>query len=368
MARAANLIEDKKEKIQYRAEEQHHREETASAVLDHQPEEERQEEEEEEESTLSDTNCVASDLTADHMEAAEQDSLSTTSRATEPGSCSRPFRSEEENWLQLGLGQAKPSGLAAPEPNPRNMVELDLLSAKPTAPGLASLPHASEFPLHPPAFYLHQHGVDGITGFGLRPPEYLWNFRQMPYSSSVAWNVPCSPLPAARPSPSSSLMKIVDAPPRPNSGLWFVLQAEQKQIKELILPQVQKSYLRIKDGKMTVLLIMKYLANKLRLKSESENEKTKHIVNEKKCYRNSVCVLCEPKSTFIALLVGICNAEKGLVTPREWTNALAFTVQSRDMIDVLRSLDLSAGDLAVRFHFPTAEIVLPRPRECTDIV
>ncbi|CAN6472422.1 unnamed protein product [Victoria cruziana] len=223
----------------------------------------------------SDTNCVAySDLTADHMEAAEQDSLSTTSRTTEPGSCSRPFRSEEENWLQLGLGQAKPSGLAAPEPTPRNLVELDLLSGKPAAPGFTSLSHASDFPLHPPAFYLHQHGVDGIAGFGLRPPECLWNFRQMPYSSSVAWNLPCSPLPPARPSPSSSLMKIVDAPPRPNSGIWFVLQAEQKQIKELILPQVQKSYLRIKDGKMTVLLIMKYLANKLRLKSESEVEIT----------------------------------------------------------------------------------------------
>ncbi|KAK6922465.1 hypothetical protein RJ641_012972 [Dillenia turbinata] len=69
--------------------------------------------------------------------------------------------------------------------------------------------------------------------------------------------------------PSSDL-RIIDAPPRPHSGVWFVLQASQNQAKEPFLPQIPKSYLRIKDGRTTVRLLMKYLVNKLRLDSESE--------------------------------------------------------------------------------------------------
>ncbi|KAF9689014.1 hypothetical protein SADUNF_Sadunf01G0047900 [Salix dunnii] len=44
--------------------------------------------------------------------------------------------------------------------------------------------------------------------------------------------------------------------------------------KEPFLPQISKSYLRIKDGRMTVRLLMKYLVSKLRLDSESEIEIT----------------------------------------------------------------------------------------------
>ncbi|KAG8365817.1 hypothetical protein BUALT_Bualt17G0011300 [Buddleja alternifolia] len=40
--------------------------------------------------------------------------------------------------------------------------------------------------------------------------------------------------------------------------------------KELILPQISKSYLRIKDGRMTIRLVIKYLVNKLTLENESE--------------------------------------------------------------------------------------------------
>ncbi|KAK8657316.1 hypothetical protein V6N13_035562 [Hibiscus sabdariffa] len=69
----------------------------------------------------------------------------------------------------------------------------------------------------------------------------------------------------------SSEVRIIDPPRRPHSGIWFMLQASRNQSKEPFLPQIPKSYLRIKDGKMTVRLIMKYLANKLRLDSESEN-------------------------------------------------------------------------------------------------
>ncbi|KAK9113367.1 hypothetical protein Syun_020164 [Stephania yunnanensis] len=53
----------------------------------------------------------------------------------------------------------------------------------------------------------------------------------------------------------ASDMRVIDAPQRPHSGVWFVLQASQNQ-----------------DGRITVRVLMKYVANKLRLSSESEYE------------------------------------------------------------------------------------------------
>ncbi|XP_071929636.1 protein LAX PANICLE 2-like [Coffea arabica] len=51
-----------------------------------------------------------------------------------------------------------------------------------------------------------------------------------------------------------------------------MLQAQQNQAKEPFLPQISKSFLRIKDGGMTIRLVIKYLVNKLKLESESEVE------------------------------------------------------------------------------------------------
>ncbi|KAK1415905.1 hypothetical protein QVD17_31693 [Tagetes erecta] len=68
--------------------------------------------------------------------------------------------------------------------------------------------------------------------------------------------------------------RVINPPRRPHSGVWFMLQASQNQAKEPFLPQIPKSYLRIKDGKMTVGLLIKYLVNKLELQSESEVEIT----------------------------------------------------------------------------------------------
>lgn len=64
--------------------------------------------------------------------------------------------------------------------------------------------------------------------------------------------------------------RVVSPPTRPQIGVWFKLRAAQNQVKEPFLPQIPKSYLRIKDGSMTVGLLMKYLANKLGLDHESE--------------------------------------------------------------------------------------------------
>ncbi|KAI3730787.1 hypothetical protein L1987_61964 [Smallanthus sonchifolius] len=71
-----------------------------------------------------------------------------------------------------------------------------------------------------------------------------------------------------------NVARVVNPPRRPHSGVWFMLQASQNQVKEPFLPQIPKSYLRIKDGRMTVGLLIKYLVNKLELGSESEVEIT----------------------------------------------------------------------------------------------
>ncbi|KAF8046379.1 hypothetical protein N665_3762s0002 [Sinapis alba] len=73
------------------------------------------------------------------------------------------------------------------------------------------------------------------------------------------------------PGPSSEF-RVIDPPKRSHSGLWFLLQASQSQEKEPFLPQVNKSYLRIKDGGITVRLLIKYLMKKLQLDTESEIE------------------------------------------------------------------------------------------------
>ncbi|KAG2565857.1 protein LAX PANICLE 2-like [Panicum virgatum] len=58
------------------------------------------------------------------------------------------------------------------------------------------------------------------------------------------------------------------------AGVWFLLQAAPHQGREPFLPQIPRSYLRIKDGRVTVRLLIKYLAAKLGLEDESEVEIT----------------------------------------------------------------------------------------------
>ncbi|KAJ4757687.1 hypothetical protein LUZ62_068062 [Rhynchospora pubera] len=66
--------------------------------------------------------------------------------------------------------------------------------------------------------------------------------------------------------------RVVSPPRRPEAGVWLVLSAAQSQLKEPLLPQIERSYLRIKDCNMTVRLLMKYLASKLGLRNETEVE------------------------------------------------------------------------------------------------
>ncbi|XP_015895910.3 protein LAX PANICLE 2 isoform X2 [Ziziphus jujuba] len=104
--------------------------------------------------------------------------------------------------------------------------------------------------------------------------------------------------------------RVVSPPRRPHSGIWFMLQASQNQAKQPFLPQIPKNYLRIKDGGMTVRLLIKYLVNKLRLDSESEIEITcrgqqllpfltlQHVRDHIWSRRDAVCLLPDsPTST-----------------------------------------------------------------------
>ncbi|XP_042470355.1 protein LAX PANICLE 2-like [Zingiber officinale] len=67
-------------------------------------------------------------------------------------------------------------------------------------------------------------------------------------------------------------MRVV-SPARSPAGLWFMLQVDRTRGDQRPpLPQIAKSYLRIRDGGMTVRLLMKYIVNKLRLNVEEEAE------------------------------------------------------------------------------------------------
>ncbi|KAI5068523.1 hypothetical protein GOP47_0016868 [Adiantum capillus-veneris] len=60
-----------------------------------------------------------------------------------------------------------------------------------------------------------------------------------------------------------------------NSGFWFVLQAAESQnAGGVVFPQLSARYLRIKDGKLPVSIVKKYLMKKLHLTSEHEVEIT----------------------------------------------------------------------------------------------
>ncbi|PPS00651.1 hypothetical protein GOBAR_AA20009 [Gossypium barbadense] len=195
---------------------------------------------------------VGSDLAANRM--AEDES--TTNSLNEAGSNSKDNNQElelerDEGWLQLGLG-GQPTRYDAnkhyqgdPTARRGGMIELDLLPggmSQQARPLLAPIFHMPDFRAPPP------------------PPSPLMHS----FSSSLFFHHQ-----QGSSSPSSDV-RIIDPPRRPHSGIWFVLQASQNQAKEPFLPQIPKSYLRIKDGKMTVRLLMKYLVNKLRLDSESE--------------------------------------------------------------------------------------------------
>ncbi|GJM95682.1 hypothetical protein PR202_ga12453 [Eleusine coracana subsp. coracana] len=83
--------------------------------------------------------------------------------------------------------------------------------------------------------------------------------------------------------PVGAVVAAAPPPPPHESGTWFLLQAAQNQRREPPLPQIPRSYLRvrlatelvpgspcIRDGRMTVRVVMRYLVNKLGLEDDSQ--------------------------------------------------------------------------------------------------
>lgn len=139
-------------------------------------------------------------------------------------------------------------------------------------PSMPIMPSSSSFtplpPHHPPPS--SSSSSSQTCHSSLRPPlgsYFPTPFHHFPSSSGF------DQYDVAAAGPSSDVtVRVVDPPRRPHSGIWFMLQASQNQGKEPFLPQIPKNYLRIKDGRMTVRLLLKYLVSKLRLESESEIE------------------------------------------------------------------------------------------------
>ncbi|XP_039019897.1 uncharacterized protein LOC120151558 [Hibiscus syriacus] len=241
---------------------------------------------------------------------------SRTNSINEEGSNSKDNNHQQlelertEGWLQLSIGGGQAQATRCdrnkhdqgdPTARREGLVELDLLPGVGSSrqARLAPIFHMPEFrapPRPPPLMHsfstslFFQHQQQGINStFPYHGELNSSSFRPIPINIAAdpsASSSSCSSLVPfgsyfARPFPVQPEMDvagpsldvgIIDPPRRPNSGIWFVLQASENQEKEPFLPQIPKRYLRIKDGKMTVQLLMKYLVNKLRLDSESEVE------------------------------------------------------------------------------------------------
>ncbi|KAG8054083.1 hypothetical protein GUJ93_ZPchr0001g32929 [Zizania palustris] len=181
---------------------------------------------------------------------ADDDAAGTSSRGGGGG------EDDGKDWLQLGLAAATSSSSStAPAVEPPAPTELDLFANK-QYNGRTSSPSMMRPPLFPlPIFrsYHYGHGRYRPTtsGSGSMPPPPPPPF-----------------LPFARPlrSPDDPRVRVISPPRRTEAaGLWLTLLADPDQVREPILPQIPKSYLRIKDSNVKVEVVMKYLASKLGL-------------------------------------------------------------------------------------------------------
>ncbi|KAK8636654.1 hypothetical protein V6N13_124396 [Hibiscus sabdariffa] len=247
--------------------------------------------------------CLGSDIVATSM---AEDESRTNSTLNEEGSSSKENNQEQEEpdkgWLQLSLGGQTQTQTQATttydeydhkhgQDDPARgrggstLMELDLLplgvpQLQQQARPLAPIFYNPEFRVPPRPTVMHsfstlfvQQHQQGSSSMIPHHGELNWAFKPISPTSSSSlasyFGRPFQVQPMDVAGPSSEV-RIVDPPRRPHSGIWFMLQASHNQTKEPFLPQIPKSYLRIKDGKIAVRLIMKYLANKLRLDSESE--------------------------------------------------------------------------------------------------
>ncbi|WOL11464.1 hypothetical protein Cni_G20227 [Canna indica] len=199
--------------------------------------------------------------------------------------------STSSDWLRLGLASHPVAPTDRPPERQCTAAEVNLFaggpssSSSPMSPiawpavsggfrapmmgtAMGTMPWASHMREMPPWGTWSPHLAMGARSTMIAPPHVMPEFvaRQLTYPM----------LSSATPSAPEFWpdVRVVSPPRRSQSGVWFMLQAARNQVREPFLPQIRKSYLRIKDGRMTVRLLIKYLVNKLDLADESEVEIT----------------------------------------------------------------------------------------------
>ncbi|THU49381.1 hypothetical protein C4D60_Mb06t08970 [Musa balbisiana] len=190
------------------------------------------------------------------------------SMAEEPSRTITPEEGEEEkeeegdpgtssgDWLRLGLA-SPPSARAEGR---QVLAELQLLRDRPSSSSSSVVPVVGLAPLQMPWGSWNPGemiGADMSSVPMLTIPEFTTAQFARPLGSPGA-------------SAEAGIGIRVVSPPRRQKGIWLILQAAPNQGRQPFLPQIPKSYLRIKDEGLTISLLMKYLVKKLGLEDESE--------------------------------------------------------------------------------------------------
>ncbi|CAO2181849.1 unnamed protein product [Urochloa humidicola] len=172
---------------------------------------------------------------------------------------------DDGDWLQLGL-----AGAAAVASSSSASSSGDNINTDPAAPApppmeldLLTYDKRSARMMRPPLFPLPLRSYQSSYGGG----------RYRPAAASGSLSAPTLPfMPPFRSSGGDSI-RVVSPPRRTEAaaaaGLWLKLQAAPDQFREPVLPQIPKSYLRIKDSNVKVEVVMKYLAEKLGISGSS---------------------------------------------------------------------------------------------------
>ncbi|CAI9775265.1 unnamed protein product [Fraxinus pennsylvanica] len=240
-------------------------------------------------------NCLlGSDHQVDPM-AEDESRTGSTVNETAGSSLKDVQEDKDEGWLQLSIGgrhTVSSNKKQEQVDQKRRLIELDLLPSsnynsdsqvmRTLGPMLNMTEHSAPQPTvmnlaagsgyNLPILWQHPTG----TSSNFPRQEINKTFRPTPVNIATS-SSSMPPLPfqihdGMDTSGPGLEFRVIRPPRRPHSGIWFMLQASQNQAKEPFLPQISRSYLRIKDGSMTIQFVIKYLVNKLRLESESEIE------------------------------------------------------------------------------------------------
>ncbi|KAF0925479.1 hypothetical protein E2562_016676 [Oryza meyeriana var. granulata] len=190
------------------------------------------------------------------------------------GTSSRGGEDDDKDWLQLSLAAAPSSSsgdndTTAPAVAPSSTpTELDMFATKQMRPRLFPLPVFRSY---------HQYGHGGRCRPTAAPAPSFFPFAR--------------PLRSA----GDPSVRVISPPRRAEAaaaGLWLTLQAAPDQVREPILPQIPKSYLRIKDSNMKVEVVMKYLAGKLgHTQSHLQRAAPSSLLAGQKCQRQHLVLI-----------------------------------------------------------------------------